>query len=276
MARKPGSRQLGSQVIMIVVSFMILFPLYFMVVNAFKTRDQYLVDPLGLPEPFTLQNFVDAFSGKDFVSWFINSTILSVATVVITGVIGLLAAYAFSKMEFKGKRLLFRMVIPMMSVSPVAMLIPLFKLVSAMNMVNTLSSVILIYCGICLPLTVYMMRNFLLSVPDSLLEAAQIDGCSRFGILLHVIVPLSVPSIITSGLVNLVWAWNELLIALVFLQKESLRTLVVGTTIFKSRYSLNVPVIMAGLVVVTIPMVVVYIFGQKKLVQGLMAGAVKG
>lgn len=261
---------------MILTSFSILFPLYFMVVNAFKTRDQYLLDPLGLPVPFTLQNFIDAFAGKDFLSWFANSVILSVTTVIITGVIALLAAYAFAKMKFAGRDPLFRMIVPLMSVSPVAMLIPLFKFVSAIGLVNTLGSVILIYCGLCLPLTVYMMRNFLLSVPDSLLEAARIDGCSRFGILLHIITPLSVPSIITSGLVNLVWAWNELLIALVFLQKESLRTLIVGTTIFKSRYTLNVPVIMAGLVVVTIPMIIVYIFGQKRLVQGLMAGAVKG
>ena len=276
MSQKPGSKQLGSQIIMILTSFSILFPLYFMVVNAFKTRDQYLLDPLGLPVPFTLQNFIDAFAGKDFLSWFANSVILSVTTVIITGIIALLAAYAFAKMKFAGRDPLFRMIVPLMSVSPVAMLIPLFKFVSAIGLVNTLSSVILIYCGLCLPLTVYMMRNFLLSVPDSLLEAARIDGCSRFGILLHIIAPLSIPSIITSGLVNLVWAWNELLIALVFLQKESLRTLIVGTTIFKSRYTLNVPVIMAGLVVVTIPMIIVYIFGQKRLVQGLMAGAVKG
>ena len=271
MSQKPGSKQFGSQVIMILTSFSIIFPLYFMLVNAFKTRDQYLTDPLGLPAPITMQNFIDAFAGKNFISWFANSVILSVTTVVITGIIALLAAYAFAKMKFAGRDLLFRMIVPIMSVSPVAMLIPLFKFVSAIGLVNTLGSVILIYCGLCLPLTVYMMRNFLLSVPDSLLEAARIDGCSRFGILLHI-----VASIITSGLVNLVWAWNELLIALVFLQKESLRTLIVGTTIFKSRYTLNVPVIMAGLVVVTIPMVIVYIFGQKRLVQGLMAGAVKG
>ena len=110
---------------------------------------------------------------------------------------------------------------------------------------------------------------------DAILEAARIDGCSRFRSLFSIVLPLSVPAIITSGLVNLVWAWNELMVALVFLQKEHLRTLIVGTTIFKSRYSLNVPVIMAGLVVVTLPMIIVYIFGQKKLVQGLMSGAVK-
>mgnify|MGYP001216100386 CR=1 FL=1 len=275
MNKKRARPQVISQIIMIVTSFTILFPMYFMCINSFKSRQQYLRDPLGWPSPLTFENFVSAFSGKDFVSWFVNSTILTVASSAITMFIALLAGYAFAKMHFKGRDTLFRCIVPLMSVPPVAMLIPLFRMVSAFRMVNSLSSVILIYCGICLPMTIYMIRNFLISVPDSILEAARIDGCSRFRMLFSVIMPLSVPAIVTSGLVNIVWVWNELLIALVFLQKESLRTLVVGVTVFKSRYNLNIPVIMAGLMVVTIPMLLVYIFGQKKLVQGLMSGAVK-
>ena len=261
MNKKSIARNSLAQIIMILTSVMIIFPLYFMTINSFKTREQYLVDPVGLPNPFTLQNYVDAFAGKDFLLWFANSLILSLGAVALTMIVGLFA--------------LFSLIIPLMSVPPVAMLIPLFRTVVKLGMVNTLGSVIFIYCGLCLPMTVYMIRNFLLSVPDAILEAARIDGCSRFRSLFSIVLPLSVPAIITSGLVNLVWAWNELMVALVFLQKEHLRTLIVGTTIFKSRYSLNVPVIMAGLVVVTLPMIIVYIFGQKKLVQGLMSGAVK-
>lgn len=263
------------QIIMITTTLMTLFPLYFMVANSLKTREQYLKDPVGFPNPVSFQNYIDAFKGKDFLSWFSNSLILTIGAVVLTMIIGIFAAYAFAKLRFKGKTILFAFIVPMMSIPPVAMLIPLFKLVTVFKMVNTLSSVIIIYCGICLPMTVYMMRNFLMSVPDSIIEAARMDGCSDFRMLFSVILPLSIPSIITSGLVNFVWCWNELMIALVFLQKESLRTLIVGTTIFKSRYTLNVPVIMAGLVVVTIPVVLVYIFGQKRLVEGITDGAVK-
>lgn len=275
MNKKSIARNSLAQIIMILTSVMIIFPLYFMTINSFKTREQYLVDPVGLPNPFTLQNYVDAFAGKDFLLWFANSLILSLGAVALTMIVGLFAGYAFAKMKFRGRDALFSLIIPLMSVPPVAMLIPLFRTVVKLGMVNTLGSVVFIYCGLCLPMTVYMIRNFLLSVPDAILEAARIDGCSRFRSLFSIVLPLSVPAIITSGLVNLVWAWNELMVALVFLQKEHLRTLIVGTTIFKSRYSLNVPVIMAGLVVVTLPMIIVYIFGQKKLVQGLMSGAVK-
>lgn len=113
------------------------------------------------------------------------------------------------------------------------------------------------------------------TVPDSLIDAARIDGCSSLKALCKIMIPLCVPAVITSSLVNIVWVWNELLISLVFLQKEHLRTLMVGITLFKGRFTLNIPVIMAGLVIATIPIVLVYIFAQKYLIEGMLAGSVK-
>ena len=179
MNKKSIARNSLAQIIMILTSVMIIFPLYFMTINSFKTREQYLVDPVGLPNPFTLQNYVDAFAGKDFLLWFANSLILSLGAVALTMIVGLFAGYAFAKMKFRGRDALFSLIIPLMSVPPVAMLIPLFRTVVKLGMVNTLGSVIFIYCGLCLPMTVYMIRNFLLSVPDAILEAARIDGWRR-------------------------------------------------------------------------------------------------
>ena len=204
-----------------------------------------------------------------------NSLILTVAAVFITGIIALLAGYAFAKMRFKGKKVLFNMIVPLMSVPPVVMIIPQFRIIKILCLVNTRVSVILIYIGIMLPMTIYLMRNFMKTAPDSLLEAAEIDGCSKRKALTKIMIPLSVPALITSSLVNLVWVWNELLISLVFLQKEELRTLMVGITLFKGRFTLNIPVIMAGLVIATVPIVLIYIFAQKYLVEGMLAGSVK-
>ena len=148
-------------------------------------------------------------------------------------------------------------------------------MIKVMGLVNTRASVILIYVGIMLPMTIYLMRNFMKTVPDSLIDAARIDGCSSLKALYKIMIPLCIPALITSSLVNIVWVWNELLISLVFLQKESLRTLMVGITLFKGRFTLNIPVIMAGLVIATIPVVLVYIFAQKHLVEGMLAGSVK-
>ncbi len=267
--------KLLSQILIIAVSITILFPLYFMFVNSFKEHNQYVNDNLGFPSPFVFDNYVEAFKGKPFGQWFLNSTLLTLFTAVACGMFALMAGYAFAKMKFKGKKTLFNIVIPLMSVPPVAMLIPQFQLVSKLGMVNTRFSVVLIYIGILLPMTLYMIRNFLVSVPNSLLEAAIIDGCGSFRTLLYVIVPLSIPALITSTMVNIVWTWNELLISLVFLQKENLRTLIVGITLFKGRFTLNIPVIMAGMAIATVPMILIYAFAQKYLVEGLLAGSIK-
>lgn len=274
MKRKRG-RGITSQLLMISLVIVIIFPLYFMTVNSFKTHEEYVNNMIGIPKAFTMQNYIDAFQGKPFGQWFLNSLILTAAAVFFTGIVALLAGYAFAKMKFRGRELLFGMIVPLMSVPPVAMIIPQFRIIKIMGLVNTRISVILIYVGIMLPMTIYLMRNFMKTVPDSLLDAAKIDGCNSRKALLFVMVPLSVPALITSSLVNIVWVWNELLISLVFLQKESLRTLMVGITLFKGRFTLNIPVIMAGLVIATVPIVIIYIFAQKYLVEGMLAGSVK-
>ena len=263
------------QILMILLVIVIIFPLYFMTVNSFKTHEEYVNNMIGMPQAFTVQNYVEAFEGKPFGQWFLNSMLLTVVSVLATGVFALLAGYAFAKMQFKGRKVLFNMIVPLMSVPPVVMIIPQFQIIKIFGLVNTRVSVILIYVGIMLPMTIYLMRNFMKTVPDSLLDAAKIDGCGRMKALTAIMMPLSVPALITSSLVNIVWVWNELLISLVFLQREELRTLMVGITLFKGRFTLNIPVIMAGLVIATVPVVVIYIFAQKYLVEGMLAGSVK-
>ncbi|HWQ79880.1 MAG TPA: carbohydrate ABC transporter permease [Anaerovoracaceae bacterium] len=264
-----------SQVLMISITIMIIFPLYYMFSNALKHRQDYIKSTLSFPVSPTLQNFIDAFHGKDFTQWFLNTTILSFVSSGLTLLIAFFAAYAFAKLDFPGKKFLFRLIIPLMSVPPVAMIIPQFQMIKSLGLINSLASVILIYIGIMLPMTIYLYRNFMVTIPDSLLEAAQIDGCSRLRALWVIVMPLTLPAMITSTLVNLVWAWNELLIALVFLQDNSLRTLMVGVTLFKSRFTLNIPVIMAGLAIVSIPLIIIYVIAQKKLVEGLLSGSMK-
>ena len=223
MKRKRGG--IVSQLLMILLVVVIIFPLYFMTANSFKTHEEYVNNMAGLPQTFTVQNFVEAFRGKPFGQWFMNSLILTVAAVFITGIIALLAGYAFAKMRFKGKKVLFNMIVPLMSVPPVVMIIPQFRIIKILGLVNTRVSVILIYIGIMLPMTIYLMRNFMKTVPDSLLEAAEIDGCSKRKALTKIMIPLSVPALITSSLVNLVWVWNELLISLGFSSERRIANL---------------------------------------------------
>ena len=260
--RRKKRKNIMAELLMILLMVIIIFPLYFMVVNSLKVHEEYVVNMVGMPAQATFQNYIEAFQGKPFGQWIWNSFFLTAAATLVTAAVALLCGYAFAKMEFKGKNFLFQCIIPLMSVPPVAMIIPQFRLIKVMGLVNTRVSVILIYVGIMLPMTIYLMRNFMKTVPDSLIDAARIDGCSSLKALCKI-------------MVNIVWVWNELLISLVFLQKESLRTLMVGITLFKGRFTLNIPVIMAGLVIATVPIVFVYIFAQKYLIEGMLAGSVK-
>ena len=166
--------------------------------------------------------------------------------------------------------------VSLMVVPPVVLLVPLFVFGVELGMISTFRLVILIYVGLMLPFSVYMLANFFRTIPASMIEAAIMDGASSWRVFRLIVLPLSAAPLATLAVVNLLWVWNELLIALVFLQDDSKKTLMVGITGFQSRYSLDVPVIMAGLTLATLPIVAVYVFGQRFFVRGLVSGAVKG
>jgi ABC-type glycerol-3-phosphate transport system permease component len=262
------------QVTMWIVLLVTLFPLYFMISSALKTRSQFIENPLGLP-PLDLTNFLEAFRGKPIATWALNSAIVTGLSVIMVTILATLAAYAFSRMQFRGRDLLFNLIVPLMVIPPVVMLIPLFASLAAVHLINTYWSVVIIYTGLLLPFTVYLLRNFMIKIPIEITDAALIDGCNEFQTLVYILVPLTRPALITSIVVNTLWVWNELLVSLVFLQTEEMRTLMVGIITFKERFTLNVPVIMAGLAIATIPMLVIYLVGQQYFSRGLVTGAVK-
>jgi raffinose/stachyose/melibiose transport system permease protein len=252
-----------------------LFPVYFMAVAAFKTRSEYLVNKWGLPLHPALTNFNTAFSGEKFFIRFANSTILTAGSVAISLVIACLAAYAFARMPFAGKRVLFNLVLALMVVPPVVMVVPLFISLVNWKLINTYQGTILIYVGLLLPFSVYLMTNFFQTIPREIVDAARIDGCSTFGVFWSIMMPLSAPAILTLVVVNAMWVWNELLIALIFLQKDELKTLMVGIASMRSRNYVDIPATMAGLLVATVPIVVLYLAGQRYFIRGLVSGAVK-
>ncbi len=162
-----------------------------------------------------------------------------------------------------------------MIVPPVVMVVPLFVSMVRWNLVNTYQGIILIYTGLLLPFSIYLMTNFFQTIPHEIIEAARMDGCSNLGVFWRIMMPLSAPAVITLIVVNALWVWNELLIALVFMQKDELKTLMVGIAALRSRNYVDIPVTMAGLLIATIPIVVVYMFGQRYFIRGLTSGAVK-
>lgn len=263
------------QASVILATLLSLFPVYFMTVSAFKTRAEYIADKWGLPNAFYWANFTTAVAGEKFFIRFANSAILTVGSVAISLIIACLAAYAFARMEFPGKRTLFNLILSLMVVPPVVMVVPLFVSMVRWGLVNSYVGTTLIYIGLLLPFSIYMMTNFFRTIPWEIIEAARIDGCSSFGVLWRIMMPLSAPALITLIVVNALWVWNELLIALVFMQKDELKTLMVGIAALRSRNYVDIPATMAGLLIATIPIIVVYMFGQRYFIRGLTGGAVK-
>lgn len=264
------------QIIMILMSISVLFPIYFMIVTSFKTKMDYVGNKLGLPEQFVLSNYVTAFQGKAFAMWLINSIIVTLGSVVLSTIISSLAAYSFSRLRFVGKEKLFNFIITLMVIPPVVMVIPLFVTMVKFGLVNNYLGAILVYSGLLIPFSVYLLRNFFITIPQSLIDSAMIDGCSKFKAFIKIIIPLSKPAIFTLIIVNALWVWNELLIAIIFLQKTELRTLMVGLTVFRGRFKVDQPVIMASLFLASIPMILLYLFGQRFFVRGMMMGSLKG
>jgi len=261
--------------LLIIASVLALFPVYVMVTAAFKTQASFLEHPWAPVADPSLGGFRAALNDQ-FPRWFGNTVVLSTSSVAITLLVAALAGWGFAHWAFRGRDVVLGVLVALMVVPPVVLLVPLFVFGVRIGQISTFRLVILIYVGLMLPFSVFMLTNFFRTIPASMIEAAVIDGASSWRVFRRIVLPLSAAPLLTLGVVNLLWVWNELLIALVFLQDDSKKTLMVGITGFQSRYSLNVPAIMAGLTLATLPIVTVYIFGQRYFVRGLVAGAVKG
>jgi ABC-type glycerol-3-phosphate transport system permease component len=263
------------QVTLIIFSVLALYPVYYMVVTAFKTREGWLHNQFGLPSPITLQNFSDALSRGNIPLWFGNSVIVTIASIVVSTLVSALAAYSIARFRFRGRALFFNSSIALMVVPPAVLILPLFVFMVRIHLINTLTGVIIIYSGLLIPFSVFLLVSFFRSLPTELFDAAAIDGCNSFDTLWRITLPLSTPALVTLVVVNALFVWNELLIALVFLQSEDLKTLMPGLTLFKGHFSINEPLIMAGTLIATLPMILLFLFGQRLFVEGLTAGAVK-
>ncbi|PDQ35591.1 MAG: hypothetical protein B5766_05100 [Candidatus Lumbricidophila eiseniae] len=261
--------------ILVVAGIIALAPVYLMITGSVKTQDAFLTSPWALPQSLSFHAYDTVFNDQ-FMQWFMNSMIVTAGAVALTMVCGSLAAWGLVNWPFRGRDTILGVTVSLMVVPPVVLLIPLFQAGAALGWISTFQIVILIYLGLMLPFSIYLLANFFTTIPAALLEAAALDGASPLQVFRKIVLPLSGPPIATLVVVNLLWAWNELLLALVFLQSHDTKTLMVGITGFHSRYSLDIPSVMAGMTVATLPLVIAYLFGQRYFIKGLTAGGLKG
>jgi len=261
--------------LLIILTVINLFPLYFMISSSLKSGKEYIFSPYSIPQQIAFENFYKIMVEHNFIRTSINSIVVTLSSVIAGLVCSLLAAFALVRMEFPGKGILLNLFISLIAVPPIVVLIPIYVLMAKAGMINTYPSVVIVYAGFIIPFSVFLLSGFFQSIPLSLVDAARLDGCGDVGILWKIFVPLSKAPIVTLAIVNGLWVWNELLIALIFLQRAEMRTLMATIALSQSRFTLNVPFMMTQSLIATVPPLIVYIIARRYLVRGFMGGFAK-
>ena len=278
LLRKKTGHSLGAWILSLcVLAFILvqLVPLYFLISNSLKTREDYLISTFALPSTVFWGNYSKIIGEYNFPRLFLNSLFLTVVSVLVCGYLGTLAAFAVGKFNFKGRNIVNIFILPLMSIPGVVLLIPLFVFFSKLHLTNSLWTVAFIYIGLILPFTINILSSFMTSVPTSLLEASMLDGCGFFKMFNTIVFPLIAPGFSAASIVNAMWIWNELLIVSVFTQDDAKRTVILGLTSLQGLYNVDVPLLLAGAAVTTIPILILYFVSQKWFIQGLSMGGEK-
>jgi multiple sugar transport system permease protein len=253
-----------------------IFPIYWTLNTAFKPEGDIVKRPLQYaPVNPTIENFVMAWNNVGFATFFKNSLIVGICTVLVVLVCSTLSGYALSRYQFKGKRSFMLMLLCTQFIPRAMMIIPLFIIFKTLGLISNPLSLIITYTAVEIPFTTILMSGFISNVPKELEEAAMIDGCTKLQSLRYVVFPLLMPGIVATGVFTFIYTWNEFLIALMLTNQQSKFTLPVGLSTMMGEFSINYGALAAGSVIALIPAVILFTYAQKHLVNG-MGGAVKG
>jgi len=276
MRSRTWQRQLPNYFILTLFLLIILIPIVGLVFSAFKTDAEVTKGPLALPSEIRLDAFKDAWTTGRFNFFFRNSVIVTVVVVIVSVLLSTLTGYAFALLPLPGRKFLYPLLLLGYMVPFEAVIIPLYHMMNRMGLTDTYWALILPQVGLSVSFGTLWMTSFFRSAPRELVDAAAIDGCNRWQLLWRILWPLARPAVLTLVVLIFMWTWNEFLLALVMIQKETMRTLPVGLAFFQGRYSANIPLMAAGSLIVAGPILLVYILFQRYFIRGMLGGAVKG
>ena len=263
-------------------SSVILFPFYIMFVTSFKTQASLLMNPLDFSLDFTksfkefFKSYFVVFKTYSFSRYILTSTIVSLGTVAITLLFAIPAAYAVARLNFFGKTFLSTSILIIYMFPAIVLVIPLYTIFSQLGLRNSISGLLIVYTATTLPVAIYMLQGYFKSIPKEIEDAALIDGYNWFGIILKIIIPLSLPAIASVSLYVFMIAWNEFLFSLMFLDNPKTFTLSRAINYLSGDAETPRQFLMAGSVIVTLPILIIFIYFEKYLVGGLTSGSIKG
>jgi raffinose/stachyose/melibiose transport system permease protein len=259
----------------LVFSLAVLVPFTWVVFTSVKSQKELSHNPLGIPMEWQWGNFVEAWTRGHFDRYFLNSIFVAIPTVILVLVCSTLAAYAFSQMEFRGKNTLFIVFLVGLTIPMSILIIPLFYELLSLGLLNTYWALVLPQVAKTLPFGILLLRSFMDDFPTEILDAAKIDGCSTWGLLYRVVVPISAPALTSLLVFTFMWTWNQFVLPVVLIQDDAMRTLPVGLNFFQGRFVTDTPLMMAGAIVSFLPIVLMYVFFQRQFIKGITAGAFK-
>ncbi|MCS7463737.1 carbohydrate ABC transporter permease [Paenibacillus doosanensis] len=273
--RESAGIRIGQYAVASLFALVSLYPIFLMLLSSLKTNIEIFKSPMALPESWSLDAYRKLLDQVPYFDYFWNSAAVSVISVALVLIFGSLASFYIARFHFKWNAALFFFFLIGMMIPIKLGIVPLFMLMKQMQLLNTITSLVLVYTAIGIPLSVLILTGFFRTLPKELEEAGRIDGCSNMKVLLNIIVPLMRPALGTVMIMNFITVWNDFFFPLIFVQEEEKKTIPVGMLTLFSEYSTDWSVLFAGLTLSSLPMMILFAVASRQFMEGMTAGAVK-
>ncbi|MNK50417.1 L-arabinose transport system permease protein AraQ [compost metagenome] len=257
------------------VLILFIIPFIFVLINSFKENKAITSNPLSLPASLNFDNYLNAYEKMSFLTAFTNSLIITVLSVLLISLFAAMTAHYFVRHNTKINQYTFLLMVASMIIPFQAIMIPLVKIYGSINMLDSKWALIYMYIGFGSSLAVFIYHGFVKGIPAELEEAAMIDGCTRIQTFFRIVFPVLLPTTVTIAILNVLWIWNDFLLPSLVLVNQEERTLPLSTYNFYGTYSVDFGPLMASLVLTILPIIVIYLFAQKYIIQGVMQGSIK-
>ncbi|TQM78559.1 multiple sugar transport system permease protein [Saccharothrix saharensis] len=253
-----------------------VYPLVFTTNVALKTRREYVLDRFSPAGSWHWENIAAAWSSVGMARYFLNSVIVVACAVAVLSLFGSMAGFALARLRFRGSSALFLGVLAALFVPFQVIMVPFARIMADTGLLDTYPGLVLAYVAQFLPFTVFLMTSFYAAVPPEIVDAARIDGNTAYGVYWRIMLPMGAPALLSVGVLNALFCWNDVLISLLVMPSADHRTLMVGVTSLRGQYSDDIPVFASGVLIAAVPVLVVYLFLQRRIADGVTAGATKG
>ena len=265
----------GIQAVLLINAFIMVYPLFVMVISSFKTNAEIFTSPFAMPESFSLANAEKVWMDTNFIRYLANSIGVTAVSIILIVVVSTMAAYAIARYEFRGSTLILMFFLSGMTVPLKLAIIPLFIQLDTLHLLNTYAGLVLVYVAMGIPSAVFIMTAFLRSLPRELEEAPRVDGANEWHIMMQIMLPLTRPAMVIVAIQNAVPIWNDFFFPLILITSDNLKTLPQGLTVFMGEFTTNWGVLFTGLSLAALPITLVYIVLSRHFIAGITQGAVK-